>query len=187
MTLDTPHLNWLYELRRRAAAADAWAERHWRIDDLARSTRRPALCPGPGGCEIISAASVDDLARRRAEALRADGVMLDYPSTGRILAFDRDGTLSDGAAAAESSGLFDEDNAPPWDSWLLFVVEEPRTPGHWAPFDSYLLCWIPAPLVAMATRAIEVIPEACLRWADELDAPHLARLARAGIALPGAG
>ena len=70
----------------------------------------------------------------------------------------------------------DDDNTPPWDSWLLFVEETPRSPDRWTAFDSYLLCWIPQSLVPMVDRAIEVNPEQCLRWADDLRAPFLEHL-----------
>ncbi|MEO7736476.1 MAG: hypothetical protein ABIY55_36290, partial [Kofleriaceae bacterium] len=80
-------------------------------------------------------------------------------------------SLSDGASAVESRGLFDDDNTPAWDCWLVLVKETPRSPDRWGAFDSYVLCWIPASLHEMATLAVHVDPEACLRWADELRTP----------------
>jgi hypothetical protein len=185
MTTDTPPLNWLYELQCRAADANAWARHHWRMDDLASSTRCPALSPLLGDGGGVTAVLVDDVACRRAAALRAAGIVSTRPCDGRILAFDPQQSLSDGAAAAESGGFFSDDNMPPWDCWLMFVEETPRYPDRWTEFDSYLLCWIPSSVVRMAARAIEVNPEQCLRWADELDTPALAQLTYAGIRLPG--
>ena len=34
-----------------------------------------------------------------------------------------DDNLADGAAALASRGFFDEDNAPPWDTWLWYAFD----------------------------------------------------------------
>jgi hypothetical protein len=85
---------------------------------------------------------------------------------GRLLAFDPDASLSDGAAAAETRNFFDDDNTPPWDTWVEYIREVPRSPERWVPFEGYLLCWIPAALIDVVERAIYVNPEECLRWAS---------------------
>jgi hypothetical protein len=92
---------------------------------------------------------------------------------GRLLVFDCQQGLSDGAAAAETGSLFDNDNVPPWDTWLLFVEETSRTQGRREAFDSYLLCWIPDELLKLGEKAIFVNAEGCLRWADEISTPFL--------------
>lgn len=89
------------------------------------------------------------------------------------MVFDSQQSLSDGAAAVETGFLFDNDNVPPWDTWLLFVEETSRTQGRWKAFDSYLLCWIPNELLELGEKAIFVNAEGCLRWADEISTPFL--------------
>jgi hypothetical protein len=167
------------ELRRRIVQADAWARTHWRQDDLERSPRSPELRPpfDEDGRPVISAASVDALARSRAGLLATVGALptsLEPPVGGRLLAFDSGQSVSDGAAAGESNGFFDDDNTPAWDCWLLFVENRPRSTERWSPFDCYLLSWIPASLLELVERSVHVNPERCLRWADELGIPTAA-------------
>ena len=98
---------------------------------------------------------------QRSAILRSGG-QGDEQASGRILAFDADQSLSDGAAAVATGFLFDSRNVPPWDTWLLFVEETPRTQGRWTAFDSYLLCWIPNELLALGEReSMSIQSDAC--------------------------
>lgn len=67
------------------------------------------------------------------------------------------------------------DNVPPWDLWLVYVVEQGQQP------HIYLLAWIPPECLELATAGIEVNPEACIRWADDKDAEFVHRLRVAGL------
>ena len=58
----------------------------------------------------------------------------------------------------------------------MLIRESPRAPDRWNELDYYLLCWIPAALVPVAARGIDVNPEVCLHWADDVDTPFLAQL-----------
>jgi hypothetical protein len=173
------------DILRRAAHVEAWARRHWNLDDLEHSTRTPVLRPGGAADQAaISVATVESVARCRDEALRSEAITPEERTPdGRMLAFDPSQSLSDGAAAAESAGFFDDDNTPPWDCWLVFVEEAPRLSDRWSAFDSYLLCWIPARWVERVQGAVDVNPEECLRWADQLRTPFLDQLRRSGLPL----
>lgn len=73
-------------------------------------------------------------------------------------------SLSDGAARLASSGYFDDDNFPPWDTWVTAVPPRPeyeQIPG--------LLCWVPEWAHEHVERGIEVNPEECLHWAEIRD------------------
>jgi uncharacterized protein (TIGR02996 family) len=113
---------WLYE-------AIAW----WGLRRPLKSFWTPALEPGnllgrgeaSAGHWVWHAASerqaiVNTLANKRAELLAGGGWQPQMPyddlAGGRLLLFDPDGTLSDGAAAAVSHGYLDEDNLPAWDT-----------------------------------------------------------------------
>ena len=41
---------------------------------------------------------------------------------GRLVVFNFDGTLSDGAAERSSNDFFDADNVPAWDTWVYFYA-----------------------------------------------------------------
>jgi hypothetical protein len=102
---------------------------------------------------------------------------------GSFLLYDPDSNLSDGCAEMLSGGFFDVDNAPPWDTWIWYLVEpdlETRVRVAWS---SYLVAWVPSELVDLADVGIDVNPERCIRWAGDLDT-SFTRLAReAGIVL----
>ncbi|WP_394829583.1 hypothetical protein [Pendulispora albinea] len=91
---------------------------------------------------------------------------------GRLLVYEPGANLADGAAARESSGFFDVDNAPPWDTWIAAV----HTNGDPRRGDYYLLAWVPAALDPHAQRGIEVNPEACIRSSRRFDYARACRL-----------
>jgi len=73
-------------------------------------------------------------------------------------------SLSDGAARVASSGYFDDDNFPPWDTWVAAVSPRQgyeQTPG--------LLCWVPEWVHEHALRGLSMNPEECLHWAEIRD------------------
>lgn len=117
---------------------------------------------------------VADVADRRAASLRASG---QYPldirpesGAGRILAFNPDFSLFDGAAEAASDGFIDWANIPAWDTWICYVVEpEPVLQPLSNSWSSYLLSWVPPELVAAVDDAIDVNPEQCVLWAKHMN------------------
>lgn len=124
-------------------------------------------------------AIVDEVASKRHALLRAP--LLNDPEKssllekGRLLIYLPEENLFDGAAEAASQGFFDVDNLPPWDLWLLSVVEEQQRP------NTYLIAWIPPKCVELTTAGIEVNPEECICWAADVDAEFVHRLRSAGL------
>ncbi len=101
---------------------------------------------------------VEHLAERRTLALKSENGYpkdIQYPTGGRLLIYFPHENLCDGVAQYSSKGLFDVDNVPPWDTWVCF-------------FDQKLVSWIPDQLVAFADQGIDVNPEECIQWADQL-------------------
>jgi hypothetical protein len=92
---------------------------------------------------------------------------------GRLLAFNLDETLSDGAANLASYGFFDDNNIPAWDTWIMYVTgDTAHTPRDWS-WTSYLLSWVPEVFVDVVSDGIAVNPEECIRWATDLASPFL--------------
>jgi len=126
---------------------------------------------------------VDALAAERARLLLSDGR---YPAGlaedlagGRLLGYDPDANLCDGAAETRSNGFFDVDNMPPWDTWVCYACELDEQP--WRYFESYLISWVPPTFLALAEQGIWFNPEECIVWADELDTPFEEQLRAAGL------
>lgn len=153
----------LVQFRRRLAEAIRWPT---------DAQPRPAALRPP---ETLNwPARTDWVCARRAEMLGSAPAV--DAAAGRLLVFDPGESLTDGAAQVESEGWFDEDNAPPWETWIAYIIEEPRHAGRWTHLDSYLLCWVPGDRVDVVDRSILVIPERCVEWASAVDTPFLRRL-----------
>ncbi|HEV7556272.1 MAG TPA: hypothetical protein VGO00_12480 [Kofleriaceae bacterium] len=86
----------------------------------------------------------------------------DAASDGRLLGYFPDDNLCDGAAAVASESFFDDDNIPPWETWvtLVHVREAPIS------FRRCLIAWIPRMFVPRANAGVQVNPEECIRWLD---------------------
>src|SRR5262249_40515409 len=121
--------------------------------DPERSLRTPALEPSPldaDRCVTQRQECVARLVQVRSRLLQDAGLHALHPATdlagGRLLLFARDDTLSDGAAARGSRRFFDDGNVPPWDCWVLYVVDplmpeqqtaeqaKRRRAGRWSSF-----------------------------------------------------
>lgn len=72
---------------------------------------------------------------------------------GRLLRYDYDCNVEDGAAAYDSKGFFDNESAPPWDTWVCYYGES-------------VITYVPRILCGLAQRGMEVDPVECVRWAD---------------------
>jgi hypothetical protein len=78
---------------------------------------------------------------------------------GRWLLYDPARSLCDGAAAAESNGYVDDDNAPPWDTWIAWLPGTSADALHGS-----LLAWVPDIFCAAVESGINVNPEQCIGW-----------------------
>lgn len=77
---------------------------------------------------------------------------------GRILVFRVEETLIDGAAAVQTSGLIDDYNCPPVDTWFYLHRESNG--------NRVLFAWIPEVFVKFVDEGIDVNPEDCIGWFD---------------------
>jgi hypothetical protein len=163
-------------LRRRIAQTAAWCAGRVDRANLEHCLRSPALAPPrtDAGQVIVSPANVEDVASRRAAlAPVADSARV-HP--GRLLVFFADQTLSEGASAVESGFFFDDDNAPPWDTWILGVGEDTGPGDPWCAPGRYVVCWIPAELFDVVEQGLAINHEECVMWADAAGIPYLDEL-----------
>jgi uncharacterized protein (TIGR02996 family) len=188
--------NALTLFKRRLAETTAWC-RNRNVDCLRTPALEPAsllgqsvlsadgrsICRSPSTAE--REAIVNDLANRRVKLLaeedrRAeafDGELVG----GRLLLFDPDGTLSDGAATSESGGFVSLDNVPAWDTWVWYAEDCPVSADGWTMFASYLVAWVPPHLLELADAGIRVNPEECIQRASDVDTTLTRRLRAAGL------
>jgi hypothetical protein len=176
----------------------AWCSARATITDPQWCLRTPTLEPGQladGRSFSERQQCVATLIQARSHLLRDAGrSALQSPSDlagGRLLLFDPDGTLDDGAAAVSSQRYFDDGNVPPWDSWVLYV-SDPLTPaqqageqahgrrtGRWSalpptPQQGY-------PRMASPYYVLDPIPSWRLSYLVSWVAPQLIPLAHSGV------
>jgi hypothetical protein len=125
---------------------------------------KPASGLAPGTTDDAKAAIVERVCEARAGLLReaakfADAAAIELGG-GRILRYAPRGKTSDGAPGYDSKGFFDDECAPPWDTWVCYDGNE-------------LISHVPRVLCGLAQRGIEVDPVECIRWADDAMAQQL--------------
>jgi hypothetical protein len=109
-------------------------------------------------------ALIEALSAARHNALPAPEVSaLTNLEGGRLAAYIPDDNLWDGAAEIATRGFLDGDNTPPWDTWAGYI----RDPG----VNGYVVCWIPPEMVDVIADGIDVNPEWCIRWLEDVDGP----------------
>ena len=97
---------------------------------------------------------------------------------GRLLVFPPDDSLSDGCAEMVSDGFFDVDNCPPSDTWVC-LWEGTRPKRGWR--NTLLISWVPPIFITNAQAGIDVNPEECMFWLDDLDHPIVTELRNRGV------
>jgi len=127
---------------------------------------------------------VELVAMKRTELLHTQNLLsppIVLPITGgRLLAYNPDMTLSDGASALATQNSFDVQDIPPWDTWLVYVTDDYLRETN-KEFSPYLLSWVPDGLVNIVTYGMEMIIEGCLSWATDLDTVFIQQLREAGL------
>ncbi len=93
---------------------------------------------------------------------------------GRLVAYMPEVNLCDGAAEYSSEGYFDVDNIPPWDTWVWYACGSSILPSH-------LVAWVPPQFIDVAQAGLEVNPEQCIRWFDEMKTSFAESLRRNGV------
>lgn len=164
------------EIAQRLAETVAWCSRHARAEDAGASTRSFALIPQvmtiPDSQPLHRLLYVPAEAKRAVdfvcEARRRELKRLDIPvvpvgsdlAGGRILVTTID-TDSCEAATEPSNGYYDHNDLPGWDTWFLHR----DTDRSWGA----IFCWVPAGLVELAQRGMDVIPFISVEWAQSLE------------------
>lgn len=106
--------------------------------------------------------------RQRAELIVNNEVKRSATTTsGRVLCFYPELSLKDAVAYVASDGFIDQDDCPPWDTWLFYSNEDIERYHD----DEYscLYSWIPERFVNQVDKAISEDTYDCLVWAEVLE------------------
>lgn len=160
LEFDTKKGDDLETIRERLAGAVAW----FRIVNTTPGSgfpRSSALAPSA----LLSSRKwvVESVTEQRSDALKESHQTQDDGIGGRLLGYEPDGTVFDGASQSVTGGFFNVYDEPPWDLWIGYLVEI----GDRA--REYLVCWIPPTFINTAEDGIAVNPVACIDWLPEVE------------------
>lgn len=130
---------------------------------LEHQLRSPVLKPPDSIGSFISEATRSEIVNRliylRSSLVQSTGGTLSLDcGQGKILLYTPCENVSDGASRFASSGFFDPNDCPPWDTWL-----------HYS--DRTLLSYGPEMLIPLAQAGIDANAVDCIKWANELKCP----------------
>lgn len=155
----------LEQFKTRLAQTIFWCAARADLADPALSLRTPQLRPRLLEESRLSAVEFVGDARELfggVEIRRA--VIPDDLAGGRLLIYFPNDDLFCGAARLQTGGFFDDNNVPPWDTWVAYL-KDARSVESYDP--EYLIAWIPRELVALADEGINVNPEQCIQWLED--------------------
>jgi uncharacterized protein (TIGR02996 family) len=117
--------------------------------------------------------------RQQLERLgRAPTRLATHLGGGRLILSVPQWSLPDQAVSRNSNGFFDQNNLPPWDTWVARIDESITA----SPEEGYLLSWVPPGWLYWASLGVAANIEGGPVWAHETTTPFLRRLRQAGIA-----
>lgn len=163
-----------YLLKRRLQQAYAWGNDRYDVNNLQGCLRSNELKPDIriGKYSKITNAerylAVETLAQNRTQILTSNGVdfISDQPVSGRLLCFYPDVSLGDGFVAIDSGQFIDDQDCPPWDTWLYFSLLNFEINSSYDPIEiPCLLSWIPEAAIDLVDKAMEQDANDCLIWA----------------------
>ncbi len=153
----------------------AWCHIGGRSDAPQTSLRRlangrSAICSGRH--------AVFDTAEERRQLLTRNGFSYVHPAaqreSGALVVYYPERNAETGSAAAHSEALFDDDDAPPTDTWVWWVDDQRITSdedGFLSITDaSFVIAWIPTELIDLATDGVLHSSDHLL-WFDDLQHP----------------
>ncbi|GMU58081.1 MAG: hypothetical protein AMXMBFR33_72270 [Candidatus Xenobia bacterium] len=122
------------------------------------------------------AETVRNVASNRHIALRRDVPPASGLEGGRLLLYFPDQNLFDGAARVSTDGFFDDDNVPPWDTWVDFLPN--------LGLQECLVVWIAPEMLELAEVGLAVNPECCIQWLEDEPPELVSRLRAEGFLSP---
>jgi hypothetical protein len=152
----------------------AWCSERASLASPSGSLRSPELQPPASDRLGLNETQIQCVVDERRRLLHSRLHPAHDLAGGRLLVYEPDQSLCDGAAMVSSDGFFDADNVPPWDTWLGYVYDEQFN-------RVYLLSWVPPVFLALADDGIEANPELCIRWAVDVKHAFLRKLQTEGL------
>ena len=177
------------DFRIRLAEAILWCSGHLSPSDPALSLRSAILRPpGLRVCDSLRIGLqeiVNAVAGQRATLISNQDRNRMKPACdlagGRLLiCTSATESIPDGHVSAASRGFYDEDDLPPWDTWLYYIQPDKEIiVRSYQP--EYLVSWVPKTWIELATIGVKEHFLDCMRWAEQTDIAFTRQLRDAGL------
>jgi len=160
------------KLMKLALEAGNWSSHHLNLNDLGSSLRSSDLNPESEVWNYVTEDRqvqkiVSQLCDKRRELLASESINLKNKLQGRVLCFYPEISLKDAVVCLASSGFIDQDDSPPWDTWIWYSLDDIEQ--HHEEKYACLFSWVPDELVSLIDKAIEEDTYDCLIWAEKLE------------------
>ncbi len=161
----------LINLWLRLAETAVWVDSHLDLENLQHSLRNFDSSPHPFESSyqnVVESTCEHRISTHRQRFHRNPAELV---ADGRFIAYLPYQNLADGAANLETFGYFDNNNCPPWDTWIAYLQESHiyhkiLTEGQ---SIDYLLAWVHPHLIDVVDDGIRANPEECIFWLDNSD------------------
>jgi hypothetical protein len=90
-------------------------------------------------------------------------------------------SIPDGGVTELSKGFYDEDDMPPWDTWLCYLENDVHSHLGHIYQRQYLVSWVPPQFIELANIGVEGHFLDCMHWATQADTPFTRKLKTAGL------
>ena len=184
----------------RLKSTKSYCARHFDLSDVRNSLRCAALAPTSGFFDeeyesqngssfniwynrqlIRNTLVVDNVVRSRSaqppfKSLSAQAVESFSDYSGQLMLYSPFYSGGDGLAEGESDGFFDQEDSPPWATYVAYVCICRQASGKLSNevrescehVSDGVLCWIPGAAIKYADEGLKCIPAASLVWVADL-------------------
>ena len=145
---------------RRLAEVAGWCARRAAVTNPRDSLRSPELAPPARELEsYLSPYIVESLVARRSRLLENEVLRPVPPDAGRIVAHVQNDCTNMGEFGDPEEDprcYFDEQDHPPWDTWIQTIGSE----------DPTVIAWVPRVMLPFVEEAVAISATSCIRWLD---------------------
>lgn len=171
----------------------AWCTRNPKLSKSAKYLRTPAVRPEKLHDTSLflassnqATAAIEEISQKRKKLLTDEGLMPEGTTGiagGRLLAYFLGASGHDGITESMSSGYFDHEDNPPWDTWVCCIAGRELIGLDQKPFDlrvvlglrafspDYVLSWVPPVWIKDVGEAMRCEAMGAVMWADLLVNP----------------
>lgn len=175
--------------KKRLSETIAWCNEHIVPEDPVGSLRTKGL--RPPGLKLCHRFNIDlhdvvqAIADERASSLqywlKTHSLPAGLANGHLLICTSAQESIPDGAVTELSKGFYDDDDMPPWDTWLCYLYDDEILSNGKIYRCEYLVSWVPPEFIDLANIGVEKHFLDCMTWATDADTPFTRQLKAAGL------